>query len=231
MSLETSLATATKAVHQSCLKAGRSPQEVRILAVSKLQPTEKVRSLAQAGQTDFGENYPQELQKKQSQLADLELRWHLIGKLQRNKVKFVLGRCHLIHSVDSLELAQELNKRAQESRLQQKILLQVNVAEEASKGGFLDSSLASQLESLAVLPHVQIQGLMTMPPFVENPEDNRIHFRKLKTMLTNFKDQGLLPPGAQDLSMGTSQDFQVAIEEGATWIRLGTSLFGDRVIA
>jgi pyridoxal phosphate enzyme (YggS family) len=208
----------------------KSAANAKILAVSKLQSVEKIRDLYAAGQRDFGENYVQEFLEKKKSLSDLKISWHLIGHLQKNKVKTVVGLCHLIHSVDSIELAQEINRRAATAQIQQKILLQVNLAGEASKEGFEPEKLRLEFKNLLALPNVQISGLMTMPPFVDNPEDNRLYFRNLKLLLRELKSN--LTVGTSDLfselSMGTSQDYLVAVQEGATWVRLGSTLFGAR---
>lgn len=204
------------------------PTGVQILAVSKLQPIEKIREIYNRGYRHFGENYPQELLRKSLELKDLDIKWHLIGHLQKNKVKMIVGLAELIHSVDSLALAKEINRRAQDIKIKQKILLQVNVAGEGSKEGFDEKSLFLNFSELLGLPHISICGLMTMPPFVENPEDNRIHFKNLKRILFELKKNYSLPENFCELSMGTSQDYKVAAEEGATWVRLGTTLFGPR---
>jgi PLP dependent protein len=203
------------------------PEGVQVLAVSKLQPVAKIRDLYKQGYRHFGENYPQELVKKKDELGDLKIHWHLIGHLQKNKVKMVIG-CELIHSVDSAALAEEISKRAAAAGVTQKILLQVNVADESSKEGFDKESLEREFKKIISLPNLSVCGLMTMPPFVDKAEDNRVFFKNLRQLLLNLKSQHSLGGNFKELSMGTSQDFQVAIEEGATWVRLGTTLFGDR---
>lgn len=221
-----SLVEVKNQITQRCRMSGRDPSAVQVLAVSKLQPEEKIRSLANEGQKEFAENYVQELLTKQEALQDLKLSWHLIGHLQRNKVKMVVGRVALIHSVDSLDLAIEIDKRAEAAGLCQNILLEANVGGESSKSGFDPEKLKSVFEELLDLKNISVQGLMTMPPFVENPEDNRKYFVRLRELRDELEDiGGLFLP---ELSMGTSQDYLVAIEEGATWVRIGTSLFGTR---
>ncbi len=202
----------------------------KLLAVSKLQTPQKIRHLYAEGQRRFGENYVQEALEKQELLADLpDIEWHLIGHLQKNKSKHVVGKFHLIHSVDSLELAQALNKRAEKMNIQQNILLQVNLAQEISKTGFDKERLLNQWDEVCALKHLKIMGLMTMPPLTETGEEVRPYFRELREL----RDQ--LREGTTDskhpmteLSMGTSHDYGVAIEEGATILRLGTILFGER---
>lgn len=216
-------------VAKACERAGRKESEVSLLAVSKLQSEEKIRLLFQRGQRDFGENYVQELTAKMEALKDLDLRWHLIGHLQRNKVKFVSGRCRLVHSVDSLPLAEALQRKAAEGNLVERILLQVNLAGEASKEGFSADGLRAAWPALSALPNLRLHGLMTMPPLRNRPEENRVHFaqlRKLRDELRSRIDPSLHP--MSELSMGTSHDFETAVEEGATWIRVGTLAFGER---
>ncbi|MFN7825579.1 MAG: YggS family pyridoxal phosphate-dependent enzyme [Pseudobdellovibrionaceae bacterium] len=207
------------------LKARATNQELRVVAVSKLQPVEKIRWLYDLGQRDFAENYAQEGLEKIEQLKDLKIRWHFIGSLQKNKVKMVVGLYDLIHSVDSLSLAEVLNRKASEMGLQQKILLQVNLSQEESKGGFDEPSFVSSLPELTKLKNISPMGLMTMPPLQNQPDENRIYFQKLKSLLSLFKKYF---PQAHELSMGTSSDYLVAAEEGATLVRLGTILFGER---
>lgn len=221
--------TPLETIHQkmkaACVRVGRDPGSVKLLAVSKLQPVEKILQLIAQGQKDFGENYPQELSGKMETLKDQkDLRWHLIGHLQRNKLKLVSGRCELIHSIDSLSLAQSLSRKAEEAGHLEKILLQVNVAGEASKEGFSAENLLELWPTISHLPALEIHGLMTMPPLQNEPEQNRHHFRETKNLLSKLKGGHPM----NQLSMGTSHDFEVAIEEGSTMIRLGTVLFGER---
>lgn len=214
-----------KTLHQQTAPA-------RILAVSKLQPEEKIRALYSEGQRIFGENYVQEALDKIEHLQDLsDIQWHLIGHLQKNKAKYVAGKFALIHSVDSLELAQVLSRQCENKNVQQSILIQVNVAQEETKGGFDKDSLKQHWNELTHLPCLKINGFMTMPPLTENPEEVRPYFqelRKLKEELKSQTDLNLHP--LNELSMGTSHDYGVAVEEGATILRLGTILFGERPI-
>ncbi|MEZ0392374.1 MAG: YggS family pyridoxal phosphate-dependent enzyme [Pseudobdellovibrionaceae bacterium] len=202
----------------------KNPQ-TQILAVSKLQSVEKIRTLYSQGQRKFAENYAQEALSKQEALKDLDIEWHFIGSLQKNKVKFVVGNFFLIHSVDSLFLAETIDRKAAEKGLIQKILLQFNLAGEASKGGFSLENFSTLLLELKNLKSVEIVGLMTMPPLSEDPEDARPFFKKLSSMRDQFS---LNMPQLKQLSMGTSSDYLVAAEEGATIVRLGTILFGER---
>lgn len=218
-------------VQQACVRANRDPLSVKIVAVTKLQPSEKIAALASQGQRIFGENYVQELTEKMSAFESRNLQWHLIGNLQRNKVKVVSGKCDLIHSVDSASLAENLDKRASENSIVENILLQVNVGGEESKEGLSAQKLREIWPDLARFNHLRIHGLMTMPPLQNNPEDNRAHFRALRELLAELVAMGTKGHPMNELSMGTSHDFEVAVEEGATLIRVGTVLFGDRPTA
>ncbi|KYG69326.1 YggS family pyridoxal phosphate enzyme [Bdellovibrio bacteriovorus] len=204
----------------------------RILAVSKLQPEEKIRALYNEGQRMFGENYVQEALDKIEHLQDLsDIQWHLIGHLQKNKTKYVAGKFALIHSVDSLELAQVLSRQCENKNVQQNILIQVNVAQEETKGGFDKDSLKKHWKELTSLPCLKINGFMTMPPLTENPEEVRPYFQELRKLMEELKSQtDLKLHPLNELSMGTSHDYAVAVEEGATILRLGTILFGERPI-
>jgi pyridoxal phosphate enzyme (YggS family) len=209
-------------VDAACVRAGRAPAEVTIVAVSKMQPASAVREAAAAGATDFGENYAQELATKRGECGD-DLRWHFIGRLQRNKAKLVAGQVALVHAVDSLELAQELAKRAEHL---QPILLAVNLAGEASKGGIPASGAGELARAVAAVANVRLDGLMTMPPPAEDPEASRPHFQALRALRDRLAGElGLALPV---LSMGMSGDFEVAIACGATHVRIGTAIFGAR---
>lgn len=207
------------------LKAANSKAE--ILAVSKLQPAEKIRTLYQLGQKKFAENYVQEAISKQIELKDLDIEWHFIGSLQTNKVKFVVGQFALIHSVDSLKLAQAIDKHAGKNKIKQKILLQVNLAAEETKGGFSKQELEINFQSLCEMKNIEITGLMTMPPLFEDAEKARPYFRQLRQLRDKLKTSST-PLGV--LSMGTSSDYLVAASENSSIVRLGTILFGERPI-
>lgn len=202
----------------------------KLVAVSKLQSAEKIRHLYHEGQRLFGENYVQEALEKQELLEDMpDIQWHLIGHLQKNKAKQVVGRFDLIHSVDSFELAQALSKQCAAKNLSQKILVQVNLAGEETKGGFDAASLSEKWLELCSLPHLNIYGLMTMPPLTETGEEVRLYFRELRKLRDDLRQQCETSQHPMtELSMGTSHDYRVAIEEGATIVRLGTILFGER---
>lgn len=202
----------------------------KLLAVSKLQTAQKIRNLYAEGQRRFGENYVQEALEKQELLADLpDIEWHLIGHLQKNKSKYVVGKFHLIHSVDSLELAQTLNKHAEKMNIHQNVLIQVNLAAESSKTGFDKERLSEQWSEVIALSNLKIYGLMTMPPLTETGAEVRPYFKELRELRDQLRERTAdSRHPLSELSMGTSHDYNVAIEEGATILRLGTILFGER---
>lgn len=211
-------------VAQACERAGRAPSEVTIVAVSKTHPASAIREAAAAGAVDFGENYAQELAGKQAELDGVTgLRWHFIGRLQRNKAKLVAGKVALVHAVDSEELAAELGKRAAGV---QPILLSVNLAGEATKGGVTGEAAPALAERIARLANVRLDGLMTMPPPSDDPEASRPVFDALRALRDRIA--GALGRPLPVLSMGMSGDFEVAIRCGATHVRIGTAIFGGR---
>lgn len=218
MNVAENLARVRERIERACARAGRSPDEVALVAVSKVHPADAVREAYEAGQRLFGENYVQELSAKAAALADLpRLRWHFIGHLQRNKVKQVLGTGAVIETVDSERLAREVDKRASE---RVEVLLQVNVAGEAQKSGCDPSELGALIEVVRSLPRLSLRGLMTIPPLEREPERSRPHFARLRALAEEH--------GLTELSMGMSGDLEVAIEEGATIVRVGTAIFGAR---
>ncbi|HEX3759827.1 MAG TPA: YggS family pyridoxal phosphate-dependent enzyme [Kofleriaceae bacterium] len=211
-------------VAAACERAGRPVGDVAIIAVSKTHPAEAIRDALAAGATDFGENYAQELAGKADELAGAgPLRWHFIGRLQRNKVRLVAGKVALIHAVDSVELATEIARRA---GAVQPILLAVNVGGEASKGGVTADDAPAVARALAGVAGSSLDGLMTMPPPADDPEASRPHFLALRALRDRLADQ--LGRPLPVLSMGMSHDFEVAIACGATHVRIGTAIFGSR---
>lgn len=218
MSVADGLAEVRERIERACARAGRSPGDVALVAVSKVHPASAVREAYEAGQRLFGENYVQELVDKAESLADLrDLRWHFIGHLQRNKVKQVLGVGAVVETVDSARLAIEIDKRASAPV---EVLLQVNVAGEAQKSGCDAGELAALIEEVRARPRLVLRGLMTIPPLGEEPEASRRFFARLREL---GEEHGL-----RELSMGMSADLEVAIEEGATIVRVGTAIFGAR---
>jgi pyridoxal phosphate enzyme (YggS family) len=214
MSVSERLEQLNARIAAACARAGRPRESVRLLAVSKLQSLAKIREAYDCGQKYFGENYVQEALGKLEQLASLPAEWHFIGRIQSNKVKQIAGRFALIHSVDRASILEALAKTGRP----QDVLLQFNVAGEASKGGADERALEELLA--AARGTVRVRGLMVMPPFTERPEEVRPCFRRAREVAARL--------GLSELSMGTTQDFEVAIEEGATWIRIGTDVFGPR---
>ena len=212
---------------EACKKAGRSREDVTLIAVSKTKPVSMLKEVYDLGIRDFGENKVQELTDKTPQLPS-DLRWHMIGHLQRNKVKQVIDKAVLIHSVDSVRLAKTIEIEAAKKDIIVHILLEVNVAEEESKFGLKMDEVLSAVKQIATMPHVRIQGLMTIAPFVENPEDNRTVFARLKKLSVDIAEKNIDNVSVNILSMGMTNDYQVAIEEGATMVRVGTGIFGER---
>ncbi len=206
-------------------KAGRTPESVRLVAVSKYHPAEAIRSLYLAGQKSFGENYVQEALLKMSRLPQ-EIDWHFIGHVQTNKVKSVVGQFSLIHGLDSLKLARAMQKQAQCLDVVQDVLVQVNLAREGQKCGIFPEDLQELADFLSRSTHLRWQGLMLMPPFFDDPERVRPLFASLRVLAEKLRAEwGLLLP---ELSMGMTGDFEAAIEEGATLVRIGTRIFGER---
>ncbi len=214
-------------VMEACQKAGRDRREVTLIAVSKTKPLEMLSTIYDQGIRDFGENKVQEMCDKMDQLPT-DIHWHMIGHLQTNKVKYIVGRTALIHSVDSLHLAQEIEKQAAKRDVISDILVEVNIAEEESKFGIHKEETVELVRQIAALPHVHIRGLMTIAPYVENPEDNRMYFRGIHQLSVDIAAQNIDNVDMDVLSMGMTGDYMVAIEEGATMVRVGTGIFGER---
>ncbi len=214
-------------VAAACERAGRDRSQVTLIAVSKTKPVEMLAEAYDAGARDFGENKVQEILAKYPQLP-ADIRWHMIGHLQTNKVRQVVGRAGLIHSVDSLRLAWEISKESGKQKLVTDILLEVNVAEEESKFGFRLEETEAALLEISQLPNIRVCGFMTIAPFVDNPEDNRPVFKKLNDFFVDMKCKNIDNVNMNTLSMGMTGDFEVAIEEGATMVRVGTGIFGAR---
>ncbi|MFZ5426264.1 MAG: YggS family pyridoxal phosphate-dependent enzyme [Thermodesulfobacteriota bacterium] len=213
-------------IANACLKAGRDPASVTLVAVSKTHPAQAVAAMAAAGQAIFGESYAQEAVPKQDELARLKLRWHFIGRLQKNKAKYVAGRFELIHSVDSLELARMLHKKSDFLGIVQPVLVQVNLACESQKAGCSLDAAMPLAEAAAELSGLELRGIMLMPPWDEDPEANRGLFARARELRGRLSARLGLP--MPELSMGMSHDLEQAVEEGATLVRVGTDLFGAR---
>ncbi len=228
MDLAANLDSIQKRIAAACGRAGRGPDSVTLLAVTKTQPPEVVSAAAKLGLVLFGENKVQEAKGK-IPLCPGNLRWHFIGHLQSNKCRDAVELFKMIQSVDSLPLAQEINKRAEQAARTMPVLMEVNVAGEASKFGYRPEQLLAELKELNALPRIEIHGLMTVPPYVTEPEKARPHFRRLREL--KERAEAVLGAPLPHLSMGMSGDFEIAIEEGATMVRIGTELFGPRTKA
>lgn len=214
-------------VAEAALRVGRSPDEITVVAVSKGVDDERIREAVAAGVRVLGENRVQEALKKRERLADLGVSWHLVGHLQTNKVKYAVKLFDLIHSLDSVRLAREIQKRAEE-RGPVPVLVEVNLSGEASRFGVREEELRPLLEEVATLPLVRVEGLMTIAPVVERMEEARPCFRRLYELAQKVREWGIPGVNMRELSMGMSADFPVAVEEGATMIRVGTAIFGPR---
>ena len=214
-------------IKAACDKSGRNPEEVKLIAVSKTKPVEMLQEAYDYGCRDFGENKVQELVDKYEKMPK-DIRWHMIGHLQRNKVKYIIDKVYLIHSVDSLRLAEEISKEAVKHNVTVSILIEVNVAGEESKFGTTSEEAFSLVEAIAKLPNILIKGLMTIAPYVENAEENRLYFAKLKQIYVDIIHKNIDNVCMKELSMGMTGDYEVAITEGATYVRVGTGIFGER---
>ncbi|MBE5891278.1 MAG: YggS family pyridoxal phosphate-dependent enzyme [Lachnospiraceae bacterium] len=214
-------------IKKACEKSGRDPKEVTLIAVSKTKPVEMLNEVYEAGSRDFGENKVQEMCEKMEQLPS-DIKWHMIGHLQTNKVKYIVGKCELIHSVDSLHLAKEIEKQAQKADVIVPILVEINIANEETKFGIDRSQAMELVKEIAKLPHVQIKGLMTIAPYVEDSEENRAYFHQIWQLSVDIKNENIHNVSMDILSMGMTGDYMVAIEEGSTMVRVGTGIFGER---
>lgn len=214
-------------IKEAAQKASKSEEDITLIAVSKTYPVTAIEEALLEGCTDFGENHVQELMSKIDSVKE-NVNWHLIGHLQTNKVKYVVGKTALIHSMDSLKLAEEIEKQSAKRGIVTSVLVEVNVANEATKYGFKLDEVMDVMKILNTMPHIKVKGLMTVAPYVENPEKNRPIFRKLYELSVDIQKQKLDNISTSILSMGMSNDYQIAIEEGATMVRVGTAIFGNR---
>lgn len=217
-------------IKAACQSAGRNESEVTLIAVSKTKPISDIEELYNHGVRIFGENKVQELCDKYEALPK-DIKWHMIGHLQRNKVKYIVDKVELIHSVDSVRLARQIEEEAAKKNVRVDILIEVNVAEEETKFGLKTEEVLDMVTQIAEFPHVSIKGLMTIAPFVENPEDNRKYFNKLKQLAVDIKAKNIDNVTMDKLSMGMTGDYMVAVMEGASYVRVGTGIFGERNIS
>ena len=216
-----------KNIKAACERSGRDKSEVCLIAVSKTKPQEDIMQIYECGEHQFGENYVQEMVDKVDDLPK-DITWHMIGHLQRNKVKYVVGRASMIHSVDSLRLAEAVNQEAVKKGIVADILIEVNVAQEESKFGLKTEEVLPFIEKIANFEHIKVCGLMTIAPFVDNPEENRQIFANLHKLSVDINEKNIDNVYVNILSMGMTNDYEVAIEEGATMVRVGTGIFGAR---
>ncbi len=230
--------TIKKRIKLACERVGRNPSEVTLIAVSKTKPVSMMKDVYESGIKDFGENRVQELVEKYEELDGSwgeDIKWHQIGHLQRNKVKYIIDKATLIHSVDSIRLAKQINKEASKKNIISDVLIQINIANEDSKYGIDKSDLEEFLQELIKLTHIRVRGLMALAPYVDDPEKNRNHFKEMHQLFVDIEsknhDNCINEDGISSfdtLSMGMTGDFEVAIEEGATMVRVGTGVFGER---
>lgn len=225
--LKENLEYVEKRIQAACDRAGRPRDEVTLIAVSKTKPVEMIREIASLGIVDFGENKVQEIIEKNEIIKD-PLNWHMIGHLQRNKIKYIVDKTCLIHSVDSIKLAMAIDEEAKKKNVVISILIEVNVAKENTKYGIYPEEILELVYYIANLSNIRLKGLMTIAPFVENPENNRIHFSNLRNLCVDIKSKNIDNVTMNILSMGMTGDYEVAIEEGATMVRVGTGIFGQR---
>ena len=225
--LKENLADVEAKIVKACENSGRQRDDVTLIAVSKTKPVETLKDAYDLGVRVFGENKVQELTDKYEALPK-DIQWHMIGHLQRNKVKYIVDKVSMIHSVDSLRLAQTIEQEAAKHNVCVPVLLEVNVAQEESKFGLKMDEVLPLIETIADFPHIKVQGLMTIAPYVENAEDNRDFFRQLKKLSVDIEAKNINNVSMSVLSMGMTGDYQVAVQEGATMVRVGTGIFGER---
>lgn len=225
--IKDNLAEVERNIEAACKKAGRNRNDVTLIAVSKTKPVSMLKEALEEGILQFGENKVQELTDKYEILSK-DIQWHMIGHLQRNKVKYIVDKVSLIHSVDSLRLAEEIHNQAKKKETIVPVLIEVNIAKEDSKYGLMEEEVLPFIESISKLEHIKIMGLMTIAPFVEEAELNRIHFKNLRKLAVDIKRKTIDNVSMDVLSMGMTGDYEVAIEEGATMVRVGTGIFGER---
>jgi hypothetical protein len=225
--IKENIAEVLEVIDRECEKEGRDRSEVTLIAVSKTKPVEMLKEAYDYGCRDFGENKVQELVDKYEELPK-DIRWHMIGHLQTNKVKYIVDKVFLIHSVDSLRLAEEINKEAVKKNVKVDILIEVNVAGEETKFGTTCDEVKELVSEISKLPNICIKGLMTIAPYVENAEENRVYFNKLKQLAVDIDKENIDNVSMKILSMGMTGDYPIAVSEGATYVRVGTGIFGAR---
>lgn len=225
--LKENLLDVEKRICEACNRSGRSREDITLIAVSKTKPLEAIEEIQKYGIKEFGENKVQELTDKFEHIAT-PVHWHMIGHLQRNKVKYLVNKVCLIHSVDSIRLAEQIEKEAAKSNRVLDILIEVNIAKEDTKFGLMKEEVETFIRTIAKFEHIKVRGLMTSAPYVDDPEENRMYFRELFELFVDIKQKNIDNISMDTLSMGMTNDFEVAIEEGATMVRIGTAIFGKR---
>lgn len=228
MSIKENIDKIMKRVEASAVRAGRDPKDITVIAVSKTVDASRAKEAVESGLVNLGENKVQELVSKYEALHDMGIKWHMIGHLQKNKVKYIIDKAELIHSVEDIELANEINKRAAKNGLTANILIELNIAKEESKFGIDDENVYEFVKELEQFENIRVMGLMTVAPNSENPEDIRWVFKKMKEIFENIKSMDLKNTDMKYLSMGMTNDFEIAIEEGSNIVRIGTAIFGAR---
>ncbi len=226
--IQENIARVEERINAACRRCGRRREDVRLVAVSKTHPPESIGAAYAAGLREFGENRVQEASFKRPALADLGVTWHLVGHLQSNKARLARGLFDWVHSLDSLHLAEKLAQAAASDGARLPVLIEVNLGEESSKAGVRAGEVAALAGQVAPLATLELRGLMVIPPFRDNPEDVRPYFRQLRALAREIETRNLPSVSMHELSMGMSHDFEVAIEEGATMVRIGTAIFGER---
>jgi pyridoxal phosphate enzyme (YggS family) len=222
------LASVQQRIEAAARRSGRTASSVRLVAVSKFRTVEEIEEAIAAGVTEIGESRVQEAETKRGRIAAVNLVWHLVGRLQSNKAKKAVQYFDIIHSISTLDMARRVDRLAGEQHKTQDVLVQVQVADEESKQGLAVSELHQTLERMAELTHLRVLGLMALPPYLSNPDDVRPYFVRLRELRDAARSRGLAGPAFSELSMGMSHDFEVAVEEGATLVRVGTAIFGER---
>lgn len=225
--IKENIADVESKIKAACERSDSSVSDVTLIAVSKTKPVSDIQDAYEYGTRDYGENKVQELCDKYPVLPK-DIRWHLIGHLQRNKVKYIIDKVYLIHSVDSVRLAEQISSEAVKKSVQVNILVQVNIANEDTKFGLKENDTIDMVREISTLPNIHIKGLMTIAPFTDNPEDNRIYFRGMKKLADTIAALDIPNVEMTELSMGMTGDYEVAVEEGATLVRVGTGIFGNR---
>lgn len=229
MSIKENIDDIIKRKNEAALRCGRNPEDITIIAVSKTVDGSRAREAVMGGLENLGENRVQEIMNKYHELHDLPVKWHMIGHLQKNKVKYIIDKVELIHSVESIELAAEINKRSSQHNIISNILIELNIGEEESKFGINEDSVYDFVGSLEQFENIKIMGLMTVAPFCDNPEDVRWVFKKMKEIYDKISSMDLKNTQMKYLSMGMTNDFEIAIEEGSNIVRIGTAVFGKRI--